>query len=152
MSAREIADVFTPSAEEIEWARDKTVTAPNTLALLAWLKSFQYLGYFPGLHEVPGPVLAHVRGALGLAEGVRAEVDADRTGKRYRENVRLRLGVKSDKAASRDVAEAAVRAAAQSKDNPADLINVAIEHLVRRRLERCWRPWSIPCGSARGTR
>ena len=135
MPAREIANVFTPSAKEIEWARGKTVTAPNTLALLAWLKSFQYLGYFPGLHEVPGPVLAHVRSALGLAEDVRAEVDADRTGKRYRENIRLRLGVKSDKAASRDVAEAAVRAAAQSKDNPADLINVAIEHLVRRRLE-----------------
>ncbi len=135
MSAREIADVFTPSAGEIEWAQGKTVTAPNMLTLLAWLKSFQYLGYFPGLHEVPEPVLAHIRSTLGLAEGVRAEVDADRTGKRYRENVRLRLGVKSDKAASRDVAEAAVRTAAQSKDNPADLINVAIEHLVRRRLE-----------------
>jgi hypothetical protein len=73
MPAREVADVFTPSAEEIEWARGKTVTAPNTLALLAWLKSSQYLGYFPGLHEVPGPVLAHVRSPLGLAEGVRAD-------------------------------------------------------------------------------
>ena len=29
MSAREIADVFTPSAEEIEWARDKTTTEPK---------------------------------------------------------------------------------------------------------------------------
>ena len=134
MSAREIADVFTPSAEEIEWARDKTTTAPSMLALVTWLKSFQYLGYFPGLDEVPGPVLTHVRGTLGLAEGVRAEADADRTGKRYREIIRLRLGVRSDKAESRDIAEAAVRAAAQSKDNPADLINVAIEHLVRRRL------------------
>jgi hypothetical protein len=130
---------------------------PNTLALLAWLKSFQYLGYFPGLHEVPGPVLAQVRSALGLAEDVRAEVDADRTGKRYRENIRLRLGVKSDKAASRDVAEAAVRAAAQSKDNPADLINVAIEHLVRRRLELPgystprWTGWS-PGSAPRSTR
>jgi len=135
MSAHEIADVFTPSAEEIEWARDKTVAAPNMLALVAWLKSFQYLGYFPGLDEIPEPVLAHVRGALGLSEGVPAEVDADRTGKRYREITRLRLGVKSDKAASRDIADAAVRAAAQAKDNPADLINVAIEQLVRKRLE-----------------
>jgi TnpA family transposase len=135
MSAREIADVFTPSAEEIEWARDKTVAAPNMLALVAWLKSFQYLGYFPGLDEIPEPVLAHVRGALGLSEGVPAEADADRTGKRYREITHLRLGVKSDKAASRDIAEAAVRAAAQAKDNPADLINVAIEQLVRKRLE-----------------
>ena len=135
MLAREIADVFTPSAEEIEWARDKTTTEPNMLALMTWLKSFQYLGYFPGLDEVPEHVLAHVRSALGLSGDVRADVDADRTGKRYREITRLRLGVKSDKAESRGVAEAAVRAAAQSKDNPADLINVAIEHLVRKRLE-----------------
>jgi hypothetical protein len=47
----------------------------------------------------------------------------------------LRLRVKSDKAVSRDVAEAAVRAAAQAKDNPADLINVAIEQLIRKRRE-----------------
>ena len=135
ISAREIADVFTPSAEEIEWAWDKTTTEPNMLALMTWLKSFQYLGYFPGLDELPEHVLAHVRSALGLSGDVRADVDADRTGKRYREITRLRLGVKSDKAASRGVAAAAVRAAAQSKDNPADLINVAIEHLVRKRLE-----------------
>ena len=135
MSAREIADVFTPSAEEVEWARDKTTAPPNMLALVAWLKSFQYLGYIPGLDEVPEPVLTHIRGALGLSEDVPADVDADRTGKRYREITRLRLGVKSDKAVSRDIAEAAVRAAAEAKDNPADLINVAIEQLVRKRLE-----------------
>ena len=135
MSAREIVDLFTPSAEEVEWARDKTTAAPNMLALVAWLKSFQYLGYFPGLDEVPESVLTHIRGALGFSEGVPADVDADRTGKRYREITRLRLGVKSDKAVSRDIAEAAVRAAAQAKDNPADLINVAIEQLIRKRRE-----------------
>src|ERR1019366_8593213 len=85
MSAREIADVFTPSAEEVEWARDKTTAPPNMLALVACLKSFQYLGYIPGLDEVPEPVLTHIRGALGLSEDVPADVDADRTGKRYRE-------------------------------------------------------------------
>jgi hypothetical protein len=135
MSARDIADVFTPSAEEIEWARDKTTAAPNMLALMVWLKSFQYLGYFPGLDEVPEPVLAHVRGAPRLSVAVRADVDAGRTSKRYREITRLRLGVKSDKTESRGIAKAAVRAAVQAKDNPADLINVAIEHLVRKRLE-----------------
>ena len=151
MSAREIADVFTPSAEEVEWARDKTTAPPNMLALVAWLKSFQYLGYIPGLDEVPEPVLTHIRGALGLSEDVPADVDADRTGKRYREITRLRLGVKSDKAVSRDIAEAAVRAAAEAKDNPADLINVAIEQLVRKRLElpatprwTGWSPGSAP--------
>ena len=36
MSAREIVDLFTPSAEEVEWARDKTTAAPNMLALVVW--------------------------------------------------------------------------------------------------------------------
>jgi hypothetical protein len=35
----------------------------------------------------------------------------------------------------RAVAEAAIRAAVQTKDNPADLINVALEELVRASCE-----------------
>jgi hypothetical protein len=31
------------------------------LALVTWLKSSQYLGYFPGLDEVPEPVLTQHR-------------------------------------------------------------------------------------------
>jgi hypothetical protein len=89
MSAREIVDLFTPPAEEVGWARDKTTAAPNMLALVA--KVFQYLGYFPGLDEVPASVLTHIRGALGFSEGVPADVDADRTGKRYREITRFAL-------------------------------------------------------------
>jgi hypothetical protein len=53
MSAREIVDVFTPSAGEVEWARDKTTAAPNMLALVVWLKSFQYLGCLSGLLGLP---------------------------------------------------------------------------------------------------
>jgi hypothetical protein len=40
-----------------------------------------------------------------------------------------------DPAAARKLAEQVIEAAAQVKDNPADLINVALEELVRARLE-----------------
>jgi hypothetical protein len=40
------------------------------------LKSYQRLGYFPNLAEVPVAVVAHVRGQLGLAESVTAGHDA----------------------------------------------------------------------------
>lgn len=80
-------------------------------------------------------VVAHVRGQLGLAEDVAAEADAQRTGKRHRQFVRDRLGVKYTPATVRAVAEAAIRKAAQSKDNPADLINVALDELLRQRCE-----------------
>jgi hypothetical protein len=51
--------------------------------------------------------------------------ESDRTLFRHREFVRDRLGVVYDPARSRQLAEAAIRKAVQTKDNPADLINVA---------------------------
>ena len=45
------------------------------------------------------------------------------------------MKVTYDPARVRQVAERAIRKAAQAKDNPADLINVALEELVRARCE-----------------
>ncbi|GAA4974066.1 Tn3 family transposase [Yinghuangia aomiensis] len=135
MSVRDVVEVFTPTAEEVAWAREKTTTDAHLLALAAWLKSYQYLGYFPKLDQVPASALAGLCGALGLPENVPCEVDADRTAKRHREFIRRKLGVVYDQAGSRRIAEEAIRTTAQSKDNPADLINVALEQLIRKRRE-----------------
>ena len=61
ITTRELAGSFTPSNEEIEWARDMTLSDPHLLALTVWLKSYQRLGYFPKLDEVPQVVVEHVR-------------------------------------------------------------------------------------------
>ena len=53
ITSRELAGSFTPSDEAIAWARDNTATDPHLLALAVWLKSYQRLGYFPKLDEVP---------------------------------------------------------------------------------------------------
>jgi TnpA family transposase len=132
VSARELADAFTPSQDEVAWAREKTTTEAHLLALVVWLKCYQCLHYFPSLDEVPDSVVGHIRGLLGLPEKVAAQVEARRTAKRHRELVRDHLGVKYEAAQVRGIAEAAIRAAAQTKDNPADLINVALEDLVRK--------------------
>ena len=135
VSARELADGFTPAEDEFAWAQEKTTTDQHLLALVVWLKCYQRLRYFPPLDKVPDSVVGHVRGLLGLPEKVAAEVDTSRTAKRHREFVRGRLGVKYESAQVRGIAEAAIRAAAQTKDNPADLINVALEELVRKGRE-----------------
>lgn len=70
VSARELAEVFTPSAGEVEWARGKTQDDQHLLALLVWLKAYQRLGYFPKLADVPAVVAEHIRSAVGLPEGV----------------------------------------------------------------------------------
>jgi hypothetical protein len=135
VSVRELAEAFTPTPDEITWARSKTQHEQHLLALLVRLKCYQRLGYFAKLADIPAAVVDHVRGVLELPEMVVAATDAGRTAKRHRQFVRERLGVKYEAARVREVAEHAIRSAVQTKDNPADLINVALEELVRQRCE-----------------
>ena len=77
----------------------------------------------------------HIRGVLELKPDVQARHDSDRTLRQHKSLVRARLGITADPGRARQVAGQAIRAAAQAKDNPADLINGALEELVRARLE-----------------
>jgi hypothetical protein len=53
VSGRELAEAFTPSDGEVDWARGRTQDAGHLLALVVRLKSYQRLGYFPKLAEAP---------------------------------------------------------------------------------------------------
>jgi hypothetical protein len=135
VSARELVENFTPADAEVGWARGHTQDEHHLLMLVVWLKSYQWLGYFPKVTEVPAAVAGRVRGALGLADEVELRQAAPMTASRHRAFVRQRMGVSYEAARVRQVAEEAIRQAVQSKDNPADLINVALEELVRARCE-----------------
>ncbi|MFD3920181.1 Tn3 family transposase [Streptomyces sp. NPDC058595] len=135
ITSRELHDSFTPGPSEVAWARGKARSPEHLLALVVLLKSFQKLGYFPDLGAVPELVVGHVRGLLGLDEGVQPRHDSTRTAARQRDFVRERLGAVYDKEKARQVASVAIYEAVQTKDNPADLINVALERLVKERLE-----------------
>ncbi len=136
LSASELAEVYTPSAKEIEFAVSRARGQDSILSLLVLLKSFQRLGYFPNkLKEVPAQIVTHVRAclALGGENHNQAEQPAFQTRSfyRYHQAIRRFLGVKPYKEAAQEVAAEAVREAAQVMNNPADLINVAIEKLVK---------------------
>jgi hypothetical protein len=127
---RELHEAFAPAAGEIAWAREQTRTPEHPLALVVLLKACHPLGYFPVLAQVPPPVIEHIRGVLELKPDVRARHDSDRTLWQHKSLVRARLGITADPGRAREVAGQAIRVAAQAKDNPADLINVALEELV----------------------
>ena len=131
VSERELNDVFTATFDEAAWAADITPrSAENLVALVVLLKSFQRLGYFPNIGDIPSEVIAHVARQLGVTTtGLRASGLA-RTLVRYRRLVRDRTGVVHDPPRARALAELAIRDAARTKDNPADLINVALEELA----------------------
>lgn len=129
VSARELIEEFTPTADETGWAREKTTADQTFLVLVIWLKCYQRLRHFPALDEVPDAVVGHIRTALELPDDLAVQAGAVRSAARYRGYVRERLGAKYDASDVRGIAEAAIRAAAVTKDNPADLINVALEEL-----------------------
>ena len=135
LPVKELHGAFSPGLEEIAWARGRTYSDEGLLALLVSLKSFQRLGRFPDFDEVPAVVVEHVRGVCCLDRAVAWAPVPNRSAKRYRQWVRERVGVRLDVPAALALAEEVMRRGALAKDNPADLINMALEELVRGRLE-----------------
>lgn len=130
MSERELHVFFTPQPDEIVWAREVAGSDEHLLALLTQLKAFNRLGYFPVLDQVPAEVVGHIRRDLRLPENTMPIYASTRTAERHRTLVRARGEVVYDPAGARKVAADAIEEAARRKNDPADLINVALERLV----------------------
>ncbi|MFI6597263.1 DUF4158 domain-containing protein [Nonomuraea sp. NPDC050536] len=135
ITARELHVFFTPSEEERVWAEEVTDSDEHQLALLIALKSYQRMGCFPKAYDVPDQVVEFVRRAVELAESTLPVYASGRTAERYRSWVRERCQVRYDGPAARALAEETMRVEAASKNNPADLINIALEKLVEAGLE-----------------
>ena len=134
-SARVLHVFFTPAADEVTWARERTASPSALLALVVDLKCFQKMARFCSPEEIPEAVTDHVRRCLGLGPEVEPDHGAARTAKWHRQQVRARQGVTYDQRRARAVAAAAIREAALVKNHPPDLINVALERLVEASLE-----------------
>ncbi|MFD5430271.1 DUF4158 domain-containing protein [Streptomyces sp. NPDC127084] len=91
-------------------------------------------GYFPDLEQVPERVVVRVRAVAGLPEDVVAAV-AGRSAERYRAWIREYLGLVHDPARAREIAVTAMEEAAPVRASVVDLVNVALEELVRAGLE-----------------
>ncbi|MEW2581062.1 DUF4158 domain-containing protein [Streptomyces syringium] len=136
MSARELREFFTPSDGEAGWAAERTRHCPGRMpTLLVLLKSCGRLGYFPDLEQVPDVITAHIRAALALAPGTPLEYGSAWSAERSRSWVRKRLGLVRDPQRVRAAAEEAMVVAAPVKAHTADLVNVALEEIVRAGLE-----------------
>jgi hypothetical protein len=126
---------FTPTEEEIAWARERTREPVALFALVLDLKCFQKMARFCPRQEIPDVVVDHVRHHLGLGPALEPDHGASRTAKLHRELVRARQGVRYDQREARAIAAEAIRAAALAKNHPPDLINVALERLLEAALE-----------------
>ncbi|MFI2458089.1 DUF4158 domain-containing protein [Streptomyces sp. NPDC019539] len=135
ITAHELHLFFSPTRDELRWAADATDGDEHLLALLLMLKSYQRMGCFPALEDVPEQVVEFVRRQVELPEGTLPLYRAERTAKHHRGLVRKKVGVKYDQGEARKIVERSIRKEAAAKNRPADLINIALEKVVEAGLE-----------------
>jgi TnpA family transposase len=133
-TVKELSEVYTPTPQEIQFAYAAARGAEPILSLLVMLKAFQRLGYFPTPGEIPGPVIAHIKACLGVGRDVTPQFP-ERSRYRHQKAIREYLEVLPYGKYARHVATEAIFKASHVMDNPADLINVAIEELINHRCE-----------------
>lgn len=92
-TAQDLHTLYTPTPEEIAWAQKVARPLGHRFTLLVLLKSFQRLGYFPGLEDVPIAVVHHIRGTLHLPPELALEYDEPRTLYRHHRLIREYLKV-----------------------------------------------------------
>jgi hypothetical protein len=137
VSRRELADLYTPTEAELELANRSSKGEPARLAFLVLLKTFQRLGYFIALQDVPRGIVEHIAHDRGMLIVPEAASDYDESGTRRRhvKIIRHHLRVKSLDETGQVVLSTAVRVAAERMEDLADIINVAIEELIRESFE-----------------
>ena len=127
--------LYTPADDELTFAQKTARSLTSQLSLLVLLKSFQQLGYFPKISDVPVAIVNHLRNCLSLIPAIEPGYEETRTLYRHHQAIRDYLRVSPWGTGASRLAIKAVSEAAATKDNPADLINVALEMLIKDRYE-----------------
>lgn len=137
-SLKELRACYIPSAEELDWATRSTRGQESRLGLLVLLKVFQQLHHFPDLDTIPASVTELVRISAGLNPGTRFGYDrkVSPTLFRHYRAVREFLGIQAYLGTdANEVTIRAARDAAETMDQPVDIINATIDALVLRQIE-----------------
>jgi TnpA family transposase len=131
----QLQKTYTPTSTEIAFGLSNTQGDKNFFNLIVLFKSFQRLGYFPTLDQIPKDLINYLRDYLKLSENVELGYDQSRTLYRHKKEIRAYFQVTAFDKQARHLISEAVSKSALVMDNPADLINVAIEMLVKDRYE-----------------
>ena len=137
ISNEELHESYTPSADELALADEASKGTGPKICLLVLLKVFQRLGYFVRLRDVPKPIAEHISLLFGVHYGAIEWEAYDESGTRRRHVALIReyLNVRPFDQSAQKIAEAAFRSAAETREDLSDLINAAIEELIRHRYE-----------------
>jgi hypothetical protein len=82
-SAKELNEAYTPSIFELVYAEERTRGAVPRLGFLLLLKTFQRLGYFVAVKEIPPLIVKHVAECAGHSDIPSGLFEYDESSARY---------------------------------------------------------------------
>jgi len=137
VSAADLVAVYTPTPEDLMLAKQVTRGKLAFLGFLILLKTFQRLGYFVPVKQVPAVIVEHIATVTESQNELTdlGSYDLSKTRKRHARAIRDTLQIQFFGKDARHTMLVAMSEAAKTKDELADLINVAIEELVRKKYE-----------------
>lgn len=130
----DLQQLFSPSFDERKWAPTVARTPEAQVALLVQLKVFQTIGRFLPVVDVPLVTIEYVARRMGVRSGSNL-IFPERTLYRHRQAILTRLEVVSWGTQARAMAQATMQSTAQARTDPADIINSAIDALIRHDFE-----------------
>ncbi len=134
-TAVELTQIYTPTPTEIAFGLASSLGPINYFSLMVFLKVFQRLGYFPKLSEIPLQIVNYIGHSLKLPKNLNLSSINPRTLLRHKIAIRSYLNVTPYNRKAQQLVTQTVSESALVMDNPADLINAAIEELVKDRYE-----------------
>ena len=137
LSEEELTALYSLSQKEMSLIYQNANGSSQRLTFAVLLKTYQGLHYFPNLQSVPHQVKEFLAKQLGLANEtpLLAEANQKKTRSRYRKTIRKYLKRKLYKEEGIELLKAVITKTAYTMSDPADLINVAIEELVKEHTE-----------------
>ena len=133
-SVKELRDIYTPTPGDVAFVATKARGPSQKFALMILLKVYQRLHYFPEPQTIPGAVIGHIRVVMKLEANLVPDI-SPATLQRYHVALREHLEITTLGKQGRHVATRAMHTSAQVMNNPADLINAAIEMLLAEQCE-----------------
>jgi len=136
-SAKELEEIYTPSLHELSFAKERTRQAHHCAYLLILLKTFQRIGYFATFTGIPGLIIDHIAKSVGLidvSEQLRA-YDTTTIRDRHKPLIREFIGVRPFGKEARQIIISTCTKASNTRDDLPDIINIAIEELIKQRYE-----------------
>lgn len=136
-SPKELTTLYTPTLDELELSHRVTRRPVTRLSFLVLLKTFQRLGYGIALSSVPASIIRHVvtSAQLRVTQYDLCEYDLSKARKRHLLIIREYLQIAPFNQTAHTAMVEAIEKAVLSRHDLVDLINIAIEELVRQRYE-----------------